>query len=340
MPRDPIALARQLIDIPSVTGEEGPHGAFLQRVLTSLGFTIEEQEIEAGRKNLFATAGGVPRVILCSHLDTVPPFFPSSETPREIHGRGACDTKGIIAAMVDAGEQLIGDGAKDFAFLFVVGEETDSIGAKRANDHFAGRGSEIVIVGEPTDSRYVRATKGALTARIEFPGVPAHSAYPERGDSAIRKLARAIEAIYEADWGSDDDLGQGIPNVGVVRGGEKANVIAAHAEADCIFRLIGPVAAAHAQLETLTAAHGGSIARWYGNDPVRMMVPAGEDSIVAGFNTDAPHLFSLGRPILFGPGSILDAHGESEKIGKSEIIAASETYRKLVLGLLEGTIRL
>ncbi len=340
MALDPIRLARQLIDIPSTTGEELGHEQFLASVLRERGFAVEEQEVGEGRRNLFAAAGGVPRMILCSHLDTVPPFFASSEDDTHLFGRGACDAKGIIAAMIGAGDRLLAAGVREFAFLFVVGEETDSIGAKEANEFFAGRGSELVIVGEPTESQFARASKGALTATLRFEGIAAHSAYPERGDSAVRKLARAVDAIYSASWGADPDLGDGIPNVGVIRGGAKPNVIAPEAEAECIFRIVEPVGVALARLEALIAPLGGAVVRSHGNDPVRMVHPAERPSTVVGFNTDAPHLAKIGRPILFGPGSILDAHSSGEKIEKKEILAAVETYRNLVADLIEGAIRI
>jgi acetylornithine deacetylase len=340
MTLDPIRLARQLIDIPSVTGEEQAQAAFVAAVLRDRGFTVEQQDVGSGRTNIFATAGGRPRVVFCSHIDTVPPFFASSEDATHIYGRGACDAKGIIASMIAAGATLLAAGVTDFGFLLVVGEETDSIGAHEANAFFAGRGSELVIVGEPTESQFVRASKGALTATLRFEGIAAHSAYPEKGDSAIRKLGRAIDAIYGASWGDDPDLGAGIPNVGVVRGGEKPNVIAAEAEAECIFRIVEPLAAALARLESLVEPLGGRVVRHHGNDPVRMVYPAGRPSTVVGFNTDAPHLAKIGRPLLFGPGSILDAHSTGEKIAKSEILAAVETYRKLVSDLIEGAIRI
>lgn len=335
---DPIDLARTLIGIPSITGEESEHGLYLSSLLRELGFEVEHQEIAPARLNIFASGGGVPRVILCSHLDTVPPFFGLEETDDDLIGRGACDTKGIIASMVAAGEALRSSGVRDFAFLLVVGEETDSIGAKRANEHFAGRGSKFVVLGEPTESKFVRASKGALTCAIEFSGVAAHSAYPERGESAIRKLARAVEAIYEAEWGDDAEMGKGTPNVGVVRGGAKANIIPAHAEAECIFRIVEPVEQALRRLEGIVGGHGGTIVRWHGNDPVRMVHPPGVETTVVSFNTDAPHLRTLGAPVLFGPGSILDAHTARERIAKREIIAAVETYRTLVSELLRGAI--
>lgn len=339
-PLDPIRLARQLIDIPSTTGDERAHEEYLASVLRERGFTVEEQEVAAGRKNLFAAAGGVPRIVFCSHLDTVPPFIPSSEDEAHVYGRGACDAKGIIAAMVAAGDRLLAGGVRDFGFLFVVGEETDSIGAHEANGHFGGRGSEFVVVGEPTELEFARASKGALTATIRFEGIAAHSAYPERGDSAIRKLARAVEAIYGAAWGDDPDLGRGIPNVGVVRGGEKPNVIAPHAEADCIFRIVEPLRAALRRLEEVVGPFGGTVVRYHGNDPVRMVHPAGGRSTVVGFNTDAPHLAKIGRPLLFGPGSILDAHSKGERIAKADLLTAVETYRKLAADLISGAIRI
>src|SRR5262249_50076395 len=154
--------------------------------LAALGLAVKRQMVEGDRFNVFAPAGGRPRVIINSHLDTVPPWFAPREDGDKLYGRGACDTKGVIAAMLAAGERLLASGVRDFAFLFVVGEETDSIGAKQANVEFANLGSDYVIVGEPTESKFARASKGALTAIVHFDGVAAHSAYPERGDSAIR----------------------------------------------------------------------------------------------------------------------------------------------------------
>jgi acetylornithine deacetylase len=335
---DPIGLARQLIDVPSVTGEEVAHARLVGSLLEGLGLRVEFAEAEPGRPNVFASIG-TPRVVLCSHLDTVPPFFPSEETEGLLYGRGACDTKGIIAAMLVAGERLLADGVRDFGYLFVVGEETDSIGAKTANEQFANRGSEVVIVGEPTESAFVKASKGALTCTIGFAGVAAHSAHPERGESAILKLARAVEAISTASWGEDPEMGKGTANVGVVRGGEKANIVPARAEAECIFRIVDPVAEVLIRVREIVEPLGGSIVRWHGNDPVPMLVPEGERGTVVAFNTDAPHLGRIGKPILFGPGSILDAHSAREKVSKAEVIAAVETYRNVVGKLVKGELR-
>lgn len=335
---DPIAFARQLIDIPSTTENEAGVGEFLERELTRLGYTCRRQAVTEKRFNLYAAAGGRPRVVLNSHIDTVPPWFASREDEQFLYGRGACDTKGVIAAMIAAGEKLRSRGVKEFAYLFVVGEETDSIGAKTANPEFANLGSEFVVVGEPTESMFAKASKGAFTCTVRFEGVAAHSAYPERGDSAITKLVDAVSEINATNWGEHDVLGKTTVNVGVIRGGQKPNVIAAEAEAEMIFRLVTHPDEIQARVEKIVAKRGGRIVVARGNPPQFMIVPEGAKSQVVAFNTDVPHLGGLGKPLLFGPGSILDAHGADEKIAKKDLLAAVVTYEEMVISLLEGKI--
>lgn len=335
---EPVSFARELIDVPSPTGQEFAVGDLLDARLAALGFTTRRQEVAPERFNLLALAGGTPRVVINSHIDTVPPWFASREDEEFVYGRGACDTKGIIAAMVAAGERLVARGVRDFAYLFVVGEETDSIGAKRANEAFADLGSEFVVVGEPTESRFARASKGALTCTVRFEGVAAHSAYPHLGDSAINRLVSAVAEINATDWGRHDVLGETTVNVGVIRGGERPNIVPAEAECEMIFRLVSTPDEIRAKLEALLARHGGVITSARGNDPQFMVVPEGQPSAVVSFNTDVPWLGNLGRPLLFGPGSILDAHGKNERIAKNELLAAVETYERMVVSLLEGKI--
>ncbi len=333
---EPIAFARQLIDIASPTGQEREAGVFLVSELGRLGYECRSDEVAANRFNVFASAGGRPRVVINSHYDTVPPWFASSEDDEFIYGRGACDTKGIIAAMIAAGQRLRARDIRDFAFLFVVGEETDSIGAKKANIELIDLGSEYVIVGEPTESLFARASKGAFTAVARFEGVAGHSAYPERGDSAINKLVAAVAEINATDWGRDEILGNATVNVGVIRGGEKANIIAPSAEAEMMFRIVGEPEDVRAKLDALLRRHGGGILRSHGNPPQLMTVPPGAKSAVVAFNTDVPHLKDLGKPLLFGPGSILDAHGARERIRKSDLLDAVATYENTVIALLAG----
>ena len=235
--------------------------------------------------------------------------------------------------MIAAGERLRARGEHDFAFLFVVGEETDSIGAKKANTEFASLGSEYCVVGEPTESMFARASKGALTCVVRFEGVAAHSAYPDRGDSAIHRMIAAVAEINHTNWGSHEILGKTTVNCGVVRGGEKPNIIAAEAECELMFRLVTTPEDVQSRLEDLLSEHKGAITVARGNVPQFMHVPEGRHSTVVAFNTDVPWLSNLGKPLLFGPGSILDAHGVDERISKRELVEAVDTYEQLVVDL-------
>jgi acetylornithine deacetylase len=226
----------------------------------------------------------------------------------------------------------------DFAFLFVVGEETDSVGAKMANLEFANLNAEYCVVGEPTESTFARASKGALTCFIRFEGVAAHSAYPHLGDSAINKMVAAITEINTTDWGSHEILGKTTVNVGVVRGGQRPNIIPAEAECELIFRLVTTPEDVEARLTKLIEPYGGKITMSRGNPPQFMIVPEGQPSEVVSFNTDVPWLGNLGKPLLFGPGSILDAHGAQERIAKKDLLAAVTTYEEMVIALLEGRV--
>jgi acetylornithine deacetylase len=170
---------------------------------------------------------------------------------------------------------------------------------------------------------------------LHFDGVAAHSAYPERGDSAIVKMIAAIDEIHRTDWGWHEILGRATVNVGVVRGGEKPNIIPPSAECDLMFRTVGDPEEVRAKLERLVGRFGGRIVSTRGNPPQFMVVPDGAPSTVVAFNTDVPHLGNLGKPLLFGPGSILDAHGEKERIAKRDLLAAVDVYAQTVRTLLK-----
>src|SRR6202011_3384992 len=167
-------------------------------------------------------------------------------------------------------------------------------GAKSANAAFRDLSSEYVLVGEPTESTFARASKGAFTAFVRFDGVAGHSAYPERGDSAISKMVATIAEINAADWGSDERLGKATVNVGVVRGGEKPNVVPAVAECELMFRTVSDPEVVRAKLEQLIGGFGGRITMARGNPPQFMVVPEGAPSTIVAFNTDVPHLGNLG----------------------------------------------
>lgn len=327
-------LACELIDIPSTTGDEAAVADLLQERLSELGFIIERQEVSPLRSNLIATlTPQTPRVFLSSHMDTVPPHILSSEDEEFIYGRGACDTKGIIAAQICAAAKLIADGITDIGFLFTVDEEMGSVGAKRANEHKRARECRYLINGEPTDNRLAIGSKGSLRVRLHAEGHAAHSAYPEHGDSAILKLLDVLNDLHARSFPSDEFFGETTLNIGTISGGTRPNVVPAEAHADLQIRLVTDSARVKKVLEQEVAGRAGveylSVA-----EPVRMLEVEGFESCVVRFTTDLSHLTNWGTPLLIGPGSILDAHTAGERIAKAELARGVALYVKLVRKLL------
>ncbi len=200
---DLFQLTRALVDIESTTPHEGRVGEFLYERLTplvqSFAGTLERLQVEPARFNVFASWGN-PDVTLSTHMDTVPPFFVSREDAEHIHGRGSCDAKGIIAAMIEAARLLLESGVRQVGLLFVVGEERNSAGALAAAKN--PRGARYIICGEPTENKIAVGSKGILRYEIVANGRMAHSAYPEFGESAIDKLIDAlVRSARHADAG-------------------------------------------------------------------------------------------------------------------------------------------
>jgi len=331
---DPIALARRFIDIPSVTGDERAMAEASAAILRESGFAVRFHDAAPNRPNVVATAGE-PRVLLCTHLDTVPPHFPARDNGDLLYGRGACDTKGILAAMLVAAERLLHDGVRDVGVLLVVGEETDSIGAKRANAEIDLPSVRYTIVGEPTESRFAVAQKGGFKWTLTVEGQAAHSGYPERGKSAIDELLRLAAAVNETDWGDDPVLGRGTVNIGVLRGGLRANIVAESAEMEAFVRVVDSAAAVRERVRRIAAGARLPV-MWSeetSNDPQRLYAVPGEPTTVVSFNTDVPHLGRFGRRLLVGPGSILVAHGPDEHIAKHEIAGAVDLYVRAAMFL-------
>lgn len=332
---DLFQLTRALIDVDSVTGRERAVGDFLFSYLFELagrtGGTVERMPVAEDRFNLFA-AWGEPVVVLSTHIDTVPPFFPSSEDDEHIHGRGACDTKGLMAAMIKALEELVADGSRGFGLLLVVGEETDSVGAKVANRD--PRGSRYLINGEPTENRLALGSKGTLYLALEAAGKAAHSAYPELGLSAIDLLLEALARVRCVPLPSDPILGETTLNIGTISGGRAANVIADRARAEIMLRTVGPPAELMANLRAAIATVPGlEIAERRETPAVHLGSLPGFETAIVKYTTDIPHLIAWGEPFLLGPGSIHVAHTPQERIAKRELVEAVHLYRDLVRGL-------
>ncbi|HEX8688388.1 MAG TPA: M20/M25/M40 family metallo-hydrolase, partial [Pyrinomonadaceae bacterium] len=286
-------LTRTLIDIPSVSGEEAEVGRFLVSHLEGLGYRVESQEVEPGRANVLATTGARPRVVLSTHMDTVPPFIPSSEDATHIRGRGSCDAKGIIAAQVTAAERLRAEGVEELGLLFTVDEELGSLGARAADRHPLAGGCEYLINGEPTDNRLAAGSKGSLRLRLVAEGRAAHSAYPERGESAVEKLLDVLADLRARAWPRDEFFGETTCNIGTLTGGTRPNVIPAAAEAQLQIRLVTPSETVKAIVEG--AARGRARVEYMSAaEPVRMHVPEGFAGEVVRFTTDVPYLRGWG----------------------------------------------
>ncbi len=330
---DVVALTRRLVDIESVTGREGAAGQFLLQFLNDQGWQASPIAVEAERVNVFARPKDrSPALVFCTHMDTVPPFFASSEDAENVYGRGACDAKGIMAAQITAAGRLRGQGAA-VGLLFTVGEERDSIGAKTANQHAPG--SRFLIDGEPTDNRLAIATKGVLNIRLHARGRMAHSAYPEQGESAIEKLLDALARLRAMELPDVPEIGRCTMNIGTISGGRAPNVIPDEAHADVLYRM---VTASDELKQRIQQSVGSLLEIEFGADSpfLKLRTVDGIPTMVASFSTDIPHLRNWGEALLLGPGSIHVAHTERESVPKKALQEAVELYARVAGKLLQA----
>ena len=305
---------------------------WLARCLRERGYQVTEQPVVDDRVNVIATVGATePETVYSTHIDCVPPYFPSRIEGDTLYGRGACDAKGILAAQIMALDRLRESGETRVGLLVVVGEENGSHGARAAN-RLSNR-SRHLINGEPTDNRLGAATKGAYRVRLSATGRAVHSAYPELGDSAVEKLLDALVALRDLDLPVDPVLGPTTYTVGVLSGGVAPNVVPPVAEADVNFRTVEP---AERVRERLDASMPGTVSI---DDvmivpPVRLTTLPGFETAPFSFTTDIPFLTSWGDPLLVGPGSIHVAHTAEEHVKLDELAQAVDLYEKLARDLL------
>jgi len=327
-PMDAVTFTRQLVDIESITGHEAAVGNYLYGELCRIGYQTAKMRVEADRFNVYATSPDHPNpaIVFSTHMDTVPPFIPSSEDETRIYGRGSCDAKGIIAAQVAAAERLRGEGIH-VGLLFVVGEERDSLGAEVANDH-APSTCKFLVNGEPTENHIALASKGTLRVEVTARGRMAHSAYPELGDSAIDKLIAALGRLRAMPLPSDPQIGPCTLNIGLIEGGRAPNVIPDYAHADLLYRLVGPTDDLR---RDILATAGEDVEVTFPLElpflPLRTV--DGLPTMIAAFTTDIPKLTNWGDPLLIGPGSIHVAHTEGEYIEKKQLHEAIDLYCRI-----------
>ena len=328
---DLVGLARNLIDIESTSGREHKASTWLAEWLKARDYQVVKQPVADNRFNIIATLNP-PEVVFSTHIDCVPPFFPSREKDGMLFGRGACDAKGILAAQLAALERLRASGERRVGLLVVVGEERGSQGALAANTRTPG--SRYLINGEPTDNRLGAATRGAYRVQLAARGRAVHSSHPELGESAIEKLVDALVSLRTLDLPEDDTLGRTYYTVGLLSGGIAPNVVPPIAEAEVTFRTVGSAAHVRKAIDPLRA---------YVNlkdvvevPPVTLTTVPGFDTAVFPFTTDIPFLSAWGQPLLFGPGSVLVAHTAEEHVRIEELRRAVDHYTSLAERLLRS----
>ena len=270
----------ELLSIDSTSGKERKVAEWLAERLPALfpetnRPVLRVGEVGDGTLNLLLT-WGTPRIVFCSHLDTVPPYIPprfpegvflsepslrdpshskpwappsyaaegghrSGEehplrnNPRvQIEGRGSCDAKGQVFAMISACQRLAEEGCKDFGLLLLAGEETGSWGAKAfAKTDFQ---AEYLVVGEPTDNCMVSASKGTKSFDLKFTGMPFHSGYPEHGVSAVDLFVDFVNALKAKDFGIDPILGKTTWNIGLLKSDNPQNILSPELTCRIYFR--------------------------------------------------------------------------------------------------------
>ncbi|MSO56088.1 MAG: M20/M25/M40 family metallo-hydrolase [Acidobacteria bacterium] len=321
---DVLGVTSALVDIDSTTGSEADVVRWVATRLSDAGYEVVEQVVDGPRRNIFAGVGKAD-VVLSTHLDCVPPFFPSRREGDTLFGRGSCDAKGAAASQIAAVENLRRDGITNVGLLFVVGEERGSDGAKAAQKLACG--STYLINGEPTGCRLGVATRGILRVNLKASGRAAHSSYPENGESAIEKLVDALVALRKMDLPEHALMGRTHYTVGVINGGVAPNVIPASAQAEVMFRTVGDLPGLRRLVASL--APNVEVEEALEVPPVTMPSVPGFETASFPYTTDIPFLSTWGTPLLFGPGSIHVAHTDHEHVTVAELHKAVDGYVRL-----------
>lgn len=324
-------LTSQLIAIPTLPGQEQPGISFLLDSLSGLGWELMELPVSSGRSNLLISAGD-PKILFTTHIDVVP-GGPDLFNPRisegRLYGRGACDAKGILVCMLAAISRLREEGYQDLGLLVVVGEEDDGIGARSAAADLSNRGIKYLVNGEPTECRFAAAERGGLGFEISVSGRAVHSGYPELGIDANRILLQIAQELLANSFGNDRILGDATINIGQITAGIGPSIVSPVATMGALIRTVSDNAPLRRQIEGIVAGRG-SITWTYDCPLASMFVPEGEESVVVKYCSDVPGFASLGAvPLMYGPGSIHQAHTKDEFVEINQLIKAIDGYVKL-----------
>jgi acetylornithine deacetylase len=320
----------------STTGREDPMLGELTDLLGAEGAEVSTLEAAPGRTNVLAT-WGTPKVLFTTHLDTVAPYIPPVLEAGVIRGRGTCDAKGQIVAQLAAIRQLLAEDQEEIAWLGVVGEESDAIGAAAAA-RWARQLEQVALIvnGEPTGLVLAAGQRGYLHMRLRCRGHAAHSGSPELGRSAVWPLIDWLAGLRARPTPTDPDLGEEVWNLGVLAGGRAANIIPDEATAEILCRpLVDSDFEAWVRRST---PQGGALEILVDEKPARYAKLAGFDYAPMPFGSDLPALMSIfpdAAVALAGPGSIAVAHTAEEHIKIADLEAGATLNRRLALHVIK-----
>lgn len=333
------AMAEHLLALMEVDATSGQEEAIVEAtaaLCARLDLPVRRLPVEPGRDNLSVGPEGA-RVLLCTHLDTVPPHIPARREGDVLYGRGACDALGCAVSMLHALRMLREAGyTEHVACLLVIGEETDHAGARAvARGHDAR--PEHIILGEPCGLHPAVGQKGLLKVRLHATGLASHSAYPEQGSSAVHHILDALQALRDTPLPADPSLGETTVNVGTVHGGVAPNVIAPEAEAVVLARCAAPVDAVLGEIEGRLPP-GVTCEELGRAEPFEFLADERLLGVGPGaavpFNTDAHSLAPLGAKMtLMGPGDMRCAHADGEQIAVGELADGATAYARVAARL-------
>ena len=318
-------LFRQILSFDSTSGSERELGQWLAEHLEAP--FVETFEVGDGTLNVLLRWSETPRVVYCSHMDTVPPYIPATFTDDRVLGRGSCDAKGQFYAMYRACQRLAAAGEKDFALLIVSGEETGSWGAKAFSK--TGFTAPLLVVGEPTDNCMVSASKGTKRFDLTFTGKAFHSGYPEHGLSAVELFVDFMNALHAAGFPDDPVLGPTTWNVGHLVSDNPQNILSPELTCRLYFRTTFASDAAVVAWMRAQASDRLRVEEIGGDAPARYFTLPDFPTKPVCFGSDAPHLTGFAQKIICGPGSITVAHRDDEFLSLSDFQQAINNYVKI-----------
>ena len=318
-------LFRQILSFDSTSGSERELGQWLAEHLEAP--FVETFEVGDGTLNVLLRWSETPRVVYCSHMDTVPPYIPPTFTEDRILGRGTCDAKGQFYAMYRACQRLADAGEKDFALLIVSGEETGSWGAKAFSK--TGFTAPLLVVGEPTDNCMVSASKGTKRFDLTFTGKAFHSGYPEHGVSAVELFVDFMNALRAAGFPDDPVLGPTTWNVGRLSSDNPQNILSPELSCRLYFRTTFASDDAVIAWMRAQASDRLRVEEIGGDAPARYFTLPGFPTKPVCFGSDAPHLTGFERKIICGPGTITVAHRDDEFLSLSDFQQAINNCVKI-----------